>query len=155
MASNYNILTRETIRFNNRVYSLFFLMGIFLMHLWLTEKWQDCKIFTKLVPSQTPSRSSHRRCSVKEGVVKNLQNFTGKHQRWSLFQIKLQAKVCNFIKRRLQHMCFPVKFRKFLTTPISKNIWERLLMPSSDLQNLIITFSSDFRGNIAFCIITS
>ena len=45
-------------RFNNRGYSLFFLMGIFFKHLRFIPsilKWQDCKIFTKLVPSQTPS----------------------------------------------------------------------------------------------------
>ena len=68
-------------RFNNRGYSLFFLMGIFLKHLWLIAnrlKWRNCKIFTKPVTSQTPSRSSHRRCSVKKDILKNLQNFTGK-----------------------------------------------------------------------------
>ena len=33
----------------------------------------------------------------------------------------LQA--CNFVKERLQHRCFPVKFAKFLRTPpILKNI---------------------------------
>ena len=60
-------------RFNNRDYSLFFLMGIFLKHLWLIPnilKWQNCKIFTKLVPSQNPSRISHRRCSVKKIFLK-------------------------------------------------------------------------------------
>ena len=39
--------------FNNCAYSLFFLMAIFLKHLRLIPnilKWQDCKIFTKLVP---------------------------------------------------------------------------------------------------------
>ena len=81
-------------RFNNRGYSLFFLMGIFLKHLWLIPnilKWQDCKIFTKLVPSQTLLRSSHRKCSVKKGVFKNLRKFTGKHLCWSLFLIKLRV----------------------------------------------------------------
>ena len=34
-------------------------------------------------------RSSHRRCSVKKGVLKNFANFTGKHPRCSLFSIKL------------------------------------------------------------------
>ena len=41
-----------------KVYPLFFLMGTFLKHLRLIPnilKWQHCKIFTKLVPSQTPS----------------------------------------------------------------------------------------------------
>ena len=45
------------------------------------------------------SRSSHRRCSVKKVALKNF----------------LQA--CNFIKKRLQHRCFPVKFAKYLGTP--------------------------------------
>ena len=30
--------------------------------------------------------------------------------------IKLQASVCNFIKRKLWHRCFPVNFAKFLRT---------------------------------------
>ena len=34
----------------------------------------------------------------------------------------------NFIKKRFQHMYFPVKFVKFLTTLILKNICERLLL---------------------------
>ena len=85
---------RNDKRFNNHGYSLFFLMGIFLKRLWLIPnilKWQDCKIFTKLVPSQTLLRSSHRRCSVKKGVFKNLGKFTEKRLCWSLFLIKLQA----------------------------------------------------------------
>ena len=94
---------RNDKRFNNRGYWLFFLMGIFLQHLWLIPnifKWQDCKIFTKLIPSKTPSRSSHQRCSVKNDVLKNLRNFT-------------DLMACNFIQKRLQHRCFPVKFCKF------------------------------------------
>ena len=79
------------------------------------------KIFTKLVPSQTPSNNSHQRCSVKEGALKNLRNFTGKHLCWSLFLIK----VWSLFQRR----CFPKKFAKFLATFILKNICERLLLP--------------------------
>ena len=30
-------------------------------------------------------RSSHRRCSVKKGVLRNFANFTGKHLCWNLF----------------------------------------------------------------------
>ena len=48
-------------------------------------------------------RSSHQKCSVKEGVLKNFANFTGKR------------------------LCFPAKFAKFLGTPILKNICERPL----------------------------
>ena len=37
------------------------------------------------------SRSSHRRCSVDKGVLKNFAIFTGKHLSWSLFLIKFRA----------------------------------------------------------------
>ena len=40
----------------------------------------------------------------KKGILKNFANFTGKH------------------------LCFPVKFAKFLGTPILKNICEQLLL---------------------------
>ena len=36
-------------------------------------------------------RSSYRRCSVKNGVLKNYASFTAKHLCWSLFLIKFQA----------------------------------------------------------------
>ena len=49
------------------------------------------------------SRSSHQRCSVKKGALKNFANFTGIHLSWSLFLIKLQT-----LRR------FPVKFAKCL-----------------------------------------
>ena len=46
----------------------------------------------------------------KIGVFKN---FTGKRLCCSLFLIKLLALACNFIKKRLQHWCFHVKFIKY------------------------------------------
>ena len=36
----------------------------------------------------------------------------------------LQA--CDFIRKRFQHLCFPMKFTKFLRTHIWKSICERL-----------------------------
>ena len=68
---------------------------------------------------QTASfRSSRRRCSVREGVLRNFAKFTGKHLCQSLF--------FNFIKKRLWHRCFPVNFPKFLRT-------ENLQETASDL----------------------
>ena len=55
-------------------------------------------------------RSSHRSCSVENGVRKNFANFTGIHLCWSLFLIKLQTQACNFIKRILKQRSFSVKF---------------------------------------------
>ena len=37
-------------------------------------------------------------------------------------------RACSFIKKRLQHRWFAVKFTKFLRTPIFRNIRERLLL---------------------------
>ena len=45
-------------------------------------------------------KSSHRRCSIKNAVLKNFAIFTGQHLCWSLF--------FNFIKKRLQQRCFTV-----------------------------------------------
>ena len=36
-------------------------------------------------------KSSHERCSIKTGVLRNFTKFTGKHLCQSLFLIKLQA----------------------------------------------------------------
>ena len=52
---------------------MIFLNGHLSEHLWLIPnilKWRNCKIFTKLVPSQNPSRSNHQRCSVKKIFLK-------------------------------------------------------------------------------------
>ena len=65
-------------------------------------------------------RSSHWRCPVKKGVLKNIANLTGTSV------LSLQG--CNFIKKCPQHSCVPVEFEKFLRTPVLKNICERLLL---------------------------
>ena len=87
-------------------------------------------------------RSRHRRCSVKKGILKNFANFTGKHLCLSLLQ------ACNFIKKKLQHWCFPVKFTKFLRTSILKNICERLILFNSP-QNTMANSSGEF-GLVSF-----
>ena len=76
-------------------------------------------------------RDSCRSCS-KKTVLKNFAIFTGKHLYWSHFLIftfhVLDLPACNFIKKRLQHKFFPVKFAKFLRTIVLKNIGKRLLL---------------------------
>ena len=55
----------------------------------------------------------------KKAVLKNLAIFTGKYLCWSLFFNKNAGlQTCNFIKKKLQHMCFPKNIAKFLSTPI-------------------------------------
>ena len=52
----------------------------------------------------------------KINVLKKFENFTGKHQCWSLLSQSSGPQISNFIKKRLQHRFFPVKFAKILRT---------------------------------------
>ena len=74
------------------------------------------------------SRSWLRLCYKKKVFLK-FRNF---HRKTlvleSLFNKAAGLKACNFIKKRLQHRCFPVNIAKFLRTFILKNICERLLL---------------------------
>ena len=54
----------------------------------------------------------------------------------SLFKNVAGLQACNFIKKTLQHWCFPMYFVKFLRTPILKNICERLLLFVSPQNNI-------------------
>ena len=57
------------------------------------------------------NRSSHQRCSMKKGALRNFANFTGKH-------------LCQSLWLRW----FPVDFEKFFRTPFSQNTSGRLLL---------------------------
>ena len=51
--------------------------------------------------------------------LKLFTNFTGNYLCWSLFSDKVAAlRFAPLLKRMLQHRCFPVKFKKFLRTPL-------------------------------------
>ena len=50
---------------------------------------------------------------LKIGILKNIAIFTGKHLCWSIINKVLFNK---FIKKRLQHRCFPVNIANFLKT---------------------------------------
>ena len=54
------------------------------------------------------------------------KNITRKHQYQRLFSMKWDP-ACNFIKQRLQHMCIPVNFAKFLKANLLQSICEGLL----------------------------
>ena len=72
-------------------------------------------------------RSSHRRCSVRKGVLRNFAKFTGKYMCQSLFFHKV-AWPATLLKKRLLHRCFPANFAKFLRTPFLQNTSGRLLV---------------------------
>ena len=91
-----------------------------------------CKFFIKIKSTWRPEqallltllyhgrtvRSSHCRCCVRKLFLKMLE---------SLLNKVAGLKVCNFLKNRLQHRCFPVNIAKFLILPILKNICKWLL----------------------------
>ena len=56
-------------------------------------------------------KSSHQRCSVRKGVLRNFAKFTGKQLCQSLWE-----------------RCFPVNFAKFLRTTFLQNTSRRLLL---------------------------
>ena len=61
----------------------------------------------------------------------------------SIFRKVAGLQPCSYIKKRLQHWCFPVKFAKFLRTSTVKNIFERLFLFVSP-QNTIAKSSGKF-----------
>ena len=74
-------------------------------------------------------RSSHQRCSVKKGVLRNFAKFTGKHLCQSLsFNKFADLRPATLFKKRLWHRYFPVNFAKFLRTPFLQNTSGRLLL---------------------------
>ena len=80
----------------------------------LVPVWKYFKEIWKLV---NPCRSSHRRCSLRKGVFRNLPKFTGEHMYQSLFLNKVAALPATLLKKSLWHWCFPVNFAKFLRKP--------------------------------------
>ena len=54
-----------------------------------------------LISDLNNSRSSHRRCSLKKGVLKNFANFTGKQLFLSLWDCSPQASILKNICERL------------------------------------------------------
>ena len=57
------------------------------------------------------------RCSSKQVFLKISQISRESNCVGVSFNKVAELRVCNFIKKRLQHRCFPVKFAKFLGTP--------------------------------------
>ena len=64
------------------------------------------------------NKSSHWRCSVKKGVLRNFSNIHRKTPVPETFFNKVAGLTpVTLFKKRLWHRCFPVNFPKFLGTP--------------------------------------
>ena len=67
-------------------------------------------------------RTSHRRCSVRNGVLRNFAKFTGKHLCQSLLLNKVTGlRPATLLKKRFWHTCFPMNFATFSRTPFLQN----------------------------------
>ena len=102
-----------------------------------SEPFQTSKmeLFVKIFTSKETTyllrrfRSSHRRYSVKKGVLRNFAKFIGKHLCKSLFFNKVASlRPATSLKKRLWKRCFPVNFAKFLRTPFLQYASRRLLL---------------------------
>ena len=75
------------------------------------------------------NKSSHRRCSVRKGLLRNFAKFTGKQLCQILFFNKVAGlRSATLLKKRLWHWCFPANFAKFLRIPFLQNTSRRLLL---------------------------
>ena len=72
-------------------------------------------------------RSSHWRCYVRKGVIRNFAKFTGKHKCQSLFLITLQARPATLLKKRLAHV-FSCEFCEISKNTFFTEISGRLLL---------------------------
>ena len=85
-------------------------------------------------------RSSRSQMFFKIDVLRNFAEFTGKHQLWSLFLIKLQTWRS---AKRLQYKCFPVNIAKFLRAPLLQNTCCIIMKFYKDICSLF--FLTDWR----------
>ena len=74
-------------------------LGLDPDHLILKFILKNSWFYNRMLRSMVSNRSSHRRCSVKKGVLRNFTKFTGKHLCQGRFLIKLQ----NTSRRLLLH----------------------------------------------------
>ena len=101
------------------LYSRFFL-NIREKGLWEERKISGRKYSVDTLADTATIRSSHRGCSVRKGVLRNLQN-SQENTCAGLIPAAL-------FKKRLWLRCFLVKFAKFLRTPFLQNISGRVLL---------------------------
>ena len=80
-------------------------------------------------------RCSHRNCSARKVVPRNLEKFSGKHLCQSLF-FNIGLRPATLLKKR----CFPVNFAKFQRTPFLQNSSGRLLLHATHLLFIMIIY---------------
>ena len=88
------------------------------------------------------SKSSHRRFSVKEDVLRNFTKFTEKHLCQSLFFNEVAGlRPVTLLKKRLLRKCFPLNFVKFVRTFFCiELLWWLLVKISRQKQHDVVLY---------------
>ena len=97
------------------------------------------------------SRSSHRRCSIRKGVLRNFAKFAGKDRRQSLFFNKdagLRLKACNFIKNEALERVFSCEFSE---TSKKTFFTEHLWTTASGIPMILCPFMETFIDVLIYC----
>ena len=97
------------------------------------------------------SRSSHRRCSIRKGVLRNFAKFAGKDRRQSLFFNKdagLRLKACNFIKKEALARVFSCEFSE---TSKKTFFTEHFWATASGVPMILCPFMETFIDVFIYC----
>ena len=138
MLSRHNLFV---ILLSRSIVQLCFVLSFYVMSFWCIalsymENFSFDVGWTRQKPTNCISlifRRSHRRCSVKKGVLKNFTKSIGKHLCQSLFLNKVaELRPATLLKKRLWHMWIPVSFAKCSRTPFLQNTSGRLLLEVID-----------------------
>ena len=97
------------------------------------------------------SRSSHRRCFVRKGVLRNFVKLTGKQLCKSLYFNKVACRLVTLLKKRLRQRCFPVNFAKFLRTSfLIKHLWATASISHSVISCIYLNINNFLLAEV-FC----
>ena len=102
---------------------------IVVVHAWLEKQFF---VHTRNT-NRRINRSSHQRCSIKKGVLKNFAAFTGTPVPLLFFNkvaglTATGRTASTLFKKRLWHRCFLANFAKFVRTPFLQNTYGRLFL---------------------------
>ena len=73
-------------------------------------------------------RSSHRRCSIKQHLLKNVAKFTEKHPRQVSFLSNCRSEAYNFIEKEIPAQVFSYEFSEIIKNTFFTAISGRLLL---------------------------
>ena len=98
-------------------------------------------------------RSSHRRCSVRKGVLRIFTKFTGNDLCRGLFFNRVAGhRPAALLKRRLWYRCFPMNFAKFVRTPFSQNTSGPLLLSVASQSQKNSVLETDLPNSCAYIV---